>query len=87
LAAFVVGVVAYASLAAAYQIITGEEAFDNIRVPLVAVLATTEVAGVLAGVAATFAIFRRGERSVLGFLGLIVLLITPIVTVMGSLSE
>jgi hypothetical protein len=84
---FLAGVVVYASLAAAYQIITGDEAFDNLRVPLVAVLVTTEVAGVLAGVAAAFAVFRRGERSVLGFLGLIVLVFTAIVIVLGSLSE
>jgi hypothetical protein len=86
LAGFVAGVVVYGSLAAAYQIITGDEAFDNFRVPLVAVLVTTEVAGVVAGVAAALAVFRRGERSVLGFLGLIVLVITPIVIVFGSLS-
>jgi DMSO reductase anchor subunit len=86
LAAFVAGVVIYVSLAAAYQIITGDEAFDNFRAPLVGVLLTTEVAGVLAGVAAASAVFRRGERSVLAFLGLIVLVITPIVFVFGLVS-
>ena len=84
---FLVGVVVYIGIAAAYQIITGEKAFNNLRVPLVAVLVTTEVAGVLAGVAAAFAVFRRGERSVLGFLGLIVLVFTAIAIVFGSLSE
>jgi hypothetical protein len=84
---FLAGVVVYIGLAAAYQIITGDEAFDNLRVPLVTVLLTTEVAGLLAGATAAFAVFRRGERSVLGFLGLIVLVFTAIVIVLGSLSE
>jgi hypothetical protein len=83
---FFAGVVIYVSIAAAYQIITGDEAFDNLRVPLVSVLAATEVAGVLAGVAGAFAVFRRGERSALAFLALIVLVFTAIVIVLGSLG-
>ena len=76
MAAFVAGVVIYVSLAVAFQIITGDEAVDNawMRVPLMGVVLTTAVAGVLAGVAAAFAIVRRGERSVLMFLPLLVLL-------------
>jgi hypothetical protein len=84
---FLAGVVVYISLAATYQIVTGEEAFDNLRVPLVTVLLTTEVAGVLAGMAAVLAVFRRGERSALAFLALIVLVFTAIVIVLGSLSD
>jgi hypothetical protein len=84
---FLAGLVVYISLAAAYQIITGDEAFDNLRVPLVGVLLTTELAGVLAGVAAAFAVFRRGERSALAFLALIVFVITAIVFVSDLVSQ
>jgi hypothetical protein len=84
---FFAGVLIYISLAAAYQIITGDEAFDNLRVPLVSVLLTTEVAGILAGVAAAFAVFRRGERSALAFLALIVLVFTAIVVVSDLVSQ
>jgi hypothetical protein len=42
---------------------------------------TTAVAGVLAGGAAASAVFRRGERSVLAFLALIVLVFVAIVFV------
>lgn len=79
--AFLAGLVVYISLAGAYQIITGDEAFDNLRVPLMGVVLTTAVAGVLAGVAGAFAVFRRGERSVLAFLALIVLVLVVIVFV------
>ena len=73
--AFLAGLVVYISLAGAYQISTGEEAVDSVwfRVPLMGVVLTTAVAGVLAGVAAASAVFRRGERSVLVFLPFIVL--------------
>ena len=83
MAAFVAGVVIYVSLAAAYQIITGDEAVDNawMRVPLMGVVLMTAVAGVLAGGAAASAVFRRGERSVLAFLALIVLVFVAIVFV------
>ena len=81
LVAFVAGLVVYVSLAAAYQIITGNEAVDNLRVPMMGVVLTTAVAGVLAGVAGAFAVFRRGERSVLAFLALIVLVFIAIVFV------
>ena len=84
---FLAGVVVYVSLAVAYQIVTGDEAFDNLRVPLVGVLLTTEVAGVLAGVAAAFAVFCRGERSALAFLALIVLVFTAIVFVSDLVSQ
>ena len=81
--AFVAGLVVYISLAGAYQISTGDEAVDSVwmRVPLMGVVLTTAVAGVLAGVAAAFAVFRRGERSVLMFLALIVLVFIVIVFV------
>jgi hypothetical protein len=83
LVAFVAGLVVYISLAVAFQIITGDEAVDNawMRVPLMGVVLTTAVAGVLAGGAAAFAVFRRGERSVLAFLALIVLVFVAIVFV------
>jgi hypothetical protein len=83
LVAFVAGLVVYISLAGAYQISTGDEAVDSVwmRVPLMGVVLTTAVAGVLAGVAAAFAVFRRGERSVLMFLALIVLVLIAIVFV------
>jgi len=84
---FLAGLVVYISLAAAYQITTGDEAFDNLRVPLVGVLLTTEVAGVLAGVAAAFAVFRRGERSALAFLALVVSVFTAIVFVSDLVSQ
>jgi hypothetical protein len=84
---FFAGVLIYISLAAAYQIITGDEAFDNLRVPLVSVLLTTEVAGIVAGVVAAFAVFRRGERSALAFLALIVLVFTAIVIVSDLVSQ
>jgi len=45
------------------------------------VVLTTAVAGVLAGGAAAAAVFRRGERSVLAFLALIVLVFVAIVFV------
>jgi hypothetical protein len=78
---FLAGVVVYIGLAAAYQIITGDEAVDNLRVPMMGVVLTTAVAGVLAGGAAASAVFRRGERSVLAFLALIVLVFVAIVFV------
>ena len=83
MAAFVAGLVVYISLAVAFQIITGDEAVDNgwMRVPLMGVVLTTAVAGVLAGGAAASAVFRRGERSVLAFLALIVLVFVAIVFV------
>ena len=83
LVAFVAGLVVYISLAGAFQIITGDEAVDNVwlRVPLMGVVLTTAVAGVLAGGAAASAVFRRGERSVLAFLALIVLVFIAIVFV------
>jgi len=83
LVAFVVGLVVYIGLAGAFQIITGDEAVDNawMRVPLMGVVLTTAVAGVLAGGAAASAVFRRGERSVLAFLALIVLVFIAIVFV------
>jgi len=83
LVAFVAGLVVYISLAVAFQIITGDEAVDNawMRVPLMGVVLTTAVAGVLAGGAAASAVFRRGERSVLAFLALIVLVFIAIVFV------
>jgi hypothetical protein len=83
LVAFVAGLVVYISLAGAFQIITGDEAVDNawMRVPLMGVVLTTAVAGVLAGGAAASAVFRRGERSVLAFLALIVLVFIAIVFV------
>ena len=81
--AFSAGLVVYISLAGAFQIITGDEAVDNarFRVPLMGVVLATAVAGVLAGVAAASAVFRRGERSVLAFLALIVLVLIAIVFV------
>ena len=81
--AFVAGLVVYIGLAGAFQIITGDEAVDNawMRVPLMGVVLTTAVAGVLAGGAAASAVFRRGERSVLAFLALIVLVFIAIVFV------
>ena len=81
--AFVAGVVVYISLAVAFQIITGDEAVDNarMRVPLMGVALMTAVAGALAGGAAASAVFRRGERSVLAFLALIVLVFVAIVFV------
>jgi cytochrome bd-type quinol oxidase subunit 2 len=83
LVAFVAGLVVYISLAGAFQIITGDEAVDNawMRVPLMGVVLATAVAGVLAGGAAASAVFRRGERSVLAFLALIVLVFIAIVFV------
>jgi hypothetical protein len=45
------------------------------------VVLMTAVAGVLAGGAAASAVFRRGERSVLAFLALIVLVFIAIVFV------
>jgi hypothetical protein len=83
LIAFVAGLVVYIGLAGAFQIITGDEAVDNawMRVPLMGVVLTTAVAGVLAGGAAASAVFRRGERSVLAFLALIVLVFIAIVFV------
>jgi len=83
LVAFVAGLVVYVSLAGAFQIITGDEAVDNawMRVPLMGVVLMTAVAGVLAGGAAASAVFRRGERSVLAFLALIVLVFIAIVFV------
>ena len=83
MAAFVAGLVVYISLAVAFQIITGDEAVDNawMRVPLMGVVLATAVAGVLAGGAAASAVFRRGERSVLAFLALIVLVSIAIVFV------
>jgi hypothetical protein len=79
LVAFVAGYVVGMSLAGAGQI-GGEGAFDNLwlTVPLMGVGLATVVAGVLAGVAAAFAIVRRGERSVLVFLPLLVLLFIAI---------
>jgi len=81
LVAFLAGLVVYISLAGAYQISTGEEAVDSVwfRVPLMGVVLTTAVAGVLAGVAAAFSVFRRGERSVLMFLAFTVLVLVVIV--------
>jgi len=89
LAAFVAGVVIYVSLAVVFQIITGDEAVDNawMRVPLMGVVLTTAVAGVLAGGAAASAVFRRGERSVLAFLALIVLVFIAIVFVGELVGE
>jgi cytochrome bd-type quinol oxidase subunit 2 len=83
LVAFVAGLVVYIGLAGAFQIITGDEAVDNawMRVPLMGVVLMTAVAGVLAGGAAASAVFRRGERSVLAFLALIVLVFIAIVFV------
>ena len=80
LVAFVAGLVVGMSLAGAGQISGGEGAFDNLwlTVPLMGVALATVVAGVLAGVAAAFAIVRRGERSVLVFLPLLVLLFIAI---------
>ena len=70
-ASFVVGI----SLVAAGEIIAGDEAFDSLwlTVPLTGAALTTVVAGLIAGVVAAFAIVRRGERSVLAFLPIIVL--------------
>jgi len=45
------------------------------------VVLATAVAGVLAGGAAASAVFRRGERSVLAFLALIVMVFCAIVFV------
>jgi hypothetical protein len=80
LVAFVAGYMVGMSLAGAGQISGGEGAFDNLwlTVPLMGVGLATVVAGVLAGVAAAFAIVRRGERSVLVFLPLLVLLFIAI---------
>ena len=88
MAAFVAGLVVYISLAVAFQIITGDEAVDNawMRVPLMGVVLTTAVAGVLAGGAAASAVFRRGERSVLAFLAIIVLVFCAIALV-GELIQ
>ena len=75
LVAFAAGWVVGMSLAAAGQISGGEESFDNLwlTVPLMGAGLTAVVAGVLAGITAAFAIVRRGERAVLVFLPLIVL--------------
>jgi len=75
-ALFVVGV----SLAGAGQKIGGEGVFDNLwlTVPLTGVGLTAVLVGLLAGVTAAFAIVRRGERSVLVFLPLIVGLLVAI---------
>lgn len=81
--AFAVGVVVYIGLAATFQIITGDEAVDDacMRVPLMGVVLMSAVAGILAGGAAASAVFRRGERSVVAFLALIVLVLVAIVFV------
>ena len=75
-ALFVVGM----SLAGAGQKIGGEGVFDNLwlTVPLTGVGLTAVLVGLLAGVTAAFAIVRRGERSVLVFLPLIVGLLVAI---------
>jgi len=75
LVVFVAGLVVGMSLAGAGQIIGGEGAFDSLwlTVPLTGAALTAIVAGLVAGVAAAFAIVRRGERSVLAFLPIIVL--------------
>jgi flagellar biosynthesis protein FliQ len=67
---FLVGV----SLVAAGEKSAGDAAFDSLwlTVPLTGVGLTAVLAGVLAGVAAAFAIVRRGERSTFVFLPLIV---------------
>jgi cytochrome bd-type quinol oxidase subunit 2 len=89
LAAFVAGIVVYVGLAGAFQAITGDEAVDSawFRVPLMGVVLATAVAGVLAGGAAAYAVFRRGERSVLAFLALIVLVFIAIVFVGESVGH